>query len=92
LVHENDRSGELPSDYRIINNIGDTITISSFIYDDHVALNGKKAIVYYTNDTNYIATSITSNDSGNYTLEDNNIEPADNSTIEIQNTSRFKSF
>ena len=28
LVHEDDKSGDLPSDYRLINNIGDTITIS----------------------------------------------------------------
>jgi hypothetical protein len=92
LVHEDDKSGDLPSDYRLINNIGDTITISGFVYDDHVALNGKKATIYYTNDTTYIATSIASSDSGNYTSADDSIEPTDNATIEIQKTLSFKSF
>jgi hypothetical protein len=92
LVHEDDKSGDLPSDYRLINNIGDTITISGFVYDDHVALNGKKATIYYTNDTTYIATSIASSDSGNYTSAGDSIEPTDNATIQIQKTLSFNSF
>jgi hypothetical protein len=60
LVNEYDKSGDLPSDYRIIDNNGDTITISGFVYDTHVALNGKKATVYYFEETTYIATSVIS--------------------------------
>jgi small nuclear ribonucleoprotein (snRNP)-like protein len=60
IVHEHDRSGDLPSDYRILNKKGDTLTIKGFVYDSHVALNGKKATVYYYIETTYIARSITS--------------------------------
>lgn len=60
LVHEYDKSGDLPSDYRIIDDKGDTITISGFVYDTHVALNGKKATVYYFEEITYIARSVVS--------------------------------
>lgn len=60
LVHEHDKSGDLPSSYRIIENNGDTTTITSFVYDKHVALNGKKATVYYYPRKEYIAKSVVS--------------------------------
>ena len=60
MVHEYDKTGDLPGNYRIIDNNGDTIIISGFVYNDHVALNGKKATVYYALKTTYIAKSIVS--------------------------------
>jgi len=54
LIHKHDRSGDLPSDYRIIDNNGDTTTITAFVYDSHIELNGKKATVYYMHNIDYI--------------------------------------
>jgi len=91
IIHEEDKTGDLPSNYRIVDNKGDTTTISAFIYDDHIALNGKNATVYFHKKRTYIATSVIpfekekSNDTfiGKWRKEDSS-NPIDPTSIEIK--------
>ena len=56
----NGLSGDTPSSYEIINIKGDTITITGWVYDAHMELNGKKVTVYYEAETYSIAESVIS--------------------------------
>lgn len=58
LVEEYDLSGDLPSSYRIVNNTGDTISITAFVYQNHLDVNGKIGRVYCSPRQTFIATSI----------------------------------
>lgn len=96
IVHEYDKSGDLPSGYRILDSEGDTTYISAFVYDDHVALNGKKATVYYVQNTKQLVESITSLEEekpiadaifiGQWKKEDTS-NPIDPTSIEIEKES-----
>ena len=97
LVHKYDKSGDLPSTYRIIDNSGDTISITAFVYDEHVALNGKKATVYYSHRTKYIAKSVVSLEKeftkaifiGIWKKEDSS-NPIDPTSIEVKKEDGYK--
>lgn len=88
------KSGDLPSTYQIVDHDGDTTTITAYVYDEHVALNGKKATVYYSHRTKYIVKSVTSFSKekevtdtlflGKWKKEDSS-NPIDPTTIEVKN-------
>lgn len=60
IAREEDISGDTPGNYRIVSNDGDTTSIISFVYESHVALNGKTVTAYYSITNRQVAKSLTS--------------------------------